>query len=409
MWKALIVNGEIDADKLLTCALKNTELTLDLIGATAEVPQAMDMAIHFKPDIVLVDLDISTSERLDFIDRLRTFLPCVLVIVLTKLRDFEYVQRAIHLKVHDYILKPAPKQRLCNAFKKAVTDLELSKKQNDLLRLFHQQLHSNLPLLREKLMQDFMDGRVSESDLRCQMKLLGAEIQSFSGLLLIVPTEKLLSFMKLNKYDGVYFPYSLEQFEVHIKEIMAPFLTPNITFLYRKRAYISLFSLTETELDTIRQRISEAIGEELKSHIIIKTAHMSDMPAHIKSVCETMMDDVTQICCLSPMTKIIKDYIETNYYKGDLCIHDITSEYNISVSYAGRLLRQELSSSFVEYLTKIRVTKAIRLMHDPFIKINEISNKVGYSDQHYFSNIFKKHMGLPPGEYRKNLARAGSM
>jgi two-component system response regulator YesN len=409
MWKALILNSSTEADKMFTCTLNNAKLPLELIGVALEAPQAMDMAIHNRPDIVLVDIDISTSERLDFIDRLRIFLPCTLVIIITKLRDFEYVQCAIHLKVHDYILKPAPRQRLYGAFQKAVTELEQSKRQNDLLLLFHQQLHRHLPSLREKLMQDFMDGRVSETDLCGQMGVLGLDLQSFTGLLLFLPTEKLLSPMNLNKYNNAYYPYNLEQFEMHIKGLVAPSLSLNITFLYRKRACICLFPTTETALDNTRQQIWEAMDEELKSSIILKTTYITDMPAHMITVCEKLMDEATQACHLSPITKIIKDYIEDNYYRGDICIHDITTEYNISVSYVGRLLRQELSSSFVEYLTKTRMTKAVHLMQDPFMKINEISNKVGYSDQHYFSNLFKKHMGLPPGEYRKSLARADSM
>jgi two-component system response regulator YesN len=409
MWKALIFGGDAETDKMLTSALKHSDLSLELIGAAAEAPQAMEMAMHGRPDIVLVDIGVSTAERWTFVDRLRSFLPHTFVMVLTALCDFECTQCAIHLKVYDYIPKPASKQRLHSAFQKAVADLEQSKRQNDLLRLFHQQLCSHLPSLREKLMQDFMDGRVSEPDFTCQMNLLGLEIQSFTGLLLLVPTEKLLSFTGLNKYGGLHAQYRLEPFEMHIKELIAPFLTPNITFLYHKRACVSLFAAAEAELDGVRRRVSEVMGEALNANIIIKTAHVSDMPAQIKNTCETLTDDAVRACHLSPMTQIIKDYIENNYYKDDICIHDITDEYNISVSYVGRLLRQELSSSFVEYLTKIRMTKAIHLMQDPFIKINEISSKVGYSDQHYFSNLFKKHMGLPPIEYRKNLAQAGGM
>ena len=103
----------------------------------------------------------------------------------------------------------------------------------------------------------------------------------------------------------------------------------------------------------------------------------------------------------SPLAARITNYIE-NHYGMDLSIHDVAREYHISASYIGRLLRKELACSFVQYLTNVRIEAAKKLLiENPFLKIRQISEKVGFGDQHYFSSIFKKAVGLSPSEYRE--------
>ncbi|MDE4776111.1 helix-turn-helix domain-containing protein, partial [Klebsiella pneumoniae] len=36
--------------------------------------------------------------------------------------------------------------------------------------------------------------------------------------------------------------------------------------------------------------------------------------------------------------------------------------------------------------------------------LNKIALSVGYSDPVYFTRLFRKHNGIPPGEYRKRYA-----
>ena len=94
-------------------------------------------------------------------------------------------------------------------------------------------------------------------------------------------------------------------------------------------------------------------------------------------------------------------YIETHYYKEELSLQDLAQSVQISPTYLSRLLKSEIGVSFIEYLTYVRVQKAMQLMSDPTVKIYEVAERVGYSNQHYFSTAFKKVVGLSPVEYRK--------
>lgn len=60
-----------------------------------------------------------------------------------------------------------------------------------------------------------------------------------------------------------------------------------------------------------------------------------------------------------------------------------------------------LGVGFVEYITKLRMEKAMEYLKNPNIKITEISHKIGYQDYRYFSHKFKEYTGYLPSEWKE--------
>jgi len=73
----------------------------------------------------------------------------------------------------------------------------------------------------------------------------------------------------------------------------------------------------------------------------------------------------------------------------------------ISESYLGKLFKTEINTTFVEYVTKVRIYEPLELLKDKNIPIYEVSEQVGYRDYRYYGMIFKKLMGITPKEYQK--------
>ena len=57
--------------------------------------------------------------------------------------------------------------------------------------------------------------------------------------------------------------------------------------------------------------------------------------------------------------------------------------------------------TYSEYLQKIRISRALILLTQTDLKINEISAKCGYGDIKFFGEVFKRKTGLSPREYRR--------
>lgn len=97
-----------------------------------------------------------------------------------------------------------------------------------------------------------------------------------------------------------------------------------------------------------------------------------------------------------------KAYIDENFSR-DLSLDDVSRAVNISPYYFSKLFKEESGENFIEYLTRVRIAYAKKLLHDPALSIKEICMMSGYSDPNYFSRIFKKQEGVTPSEYREGL------
>jgi two-component system response regulator YesN len=61
-----------------------------------------------------------------------------------------------------------------------------------------------------------------------------------------------------------------------------------------------------------------------------------------------------------------------------------------------------MGDNFNNYLDKIRITEAKRLLEEGEYKVYEVAEKVGYTNINYFHNKFKKYVGVSPLNYKKS-------
>ena len=87
-------------------------------------------------------------------------------------------------------------------------------------------------------------------------------------------------------------------------------------------------------------------------------------------------------------------------YADDLALDDAAAIAGLSPSYLSRLFKEEMGTNFKDYLTTYRLERAKAGLRDPRRKIYEVAEEVGFRDQRYFSEVFKKRFGYSPLEYR---------
>lgn len=81
-------------------------------------------------------------------------------------------------------------------------------------------------------------------------------------------------------------------------------------------------------------------------------------------------------------------------------IQDVTDGLNINTEYFCRLFKKEVGITYINYLTDIKLSKAVELLDTSNMRINEISEVVGYNNFSYFSKAFKKKYKISPYQYR---------
>ena len=97
---------------------------------------------------------------------------------------------------------------------------------------------------------------------------------------------------------------------------------------------------------------------------------------------------------------IIWDYLRDNY-AAEITLVQLASLVYMNPSYVSRLIKKETGRNFTELLMEIRMDKARELLFATGMKVYEVGEAVGIVNSKYFSQVFKKHTGLRPSEYRE--------
>ena len=76
--------------------------------------------------------------------------------------------------------------------------------------------------------------------------------------------------------------------------------------------------------------------------------------------------------------------------------------------YISEVFRQKTGELLIDYITRVKMARAARLLSQSTRKTYEIALQLGYRDTEYFSRLFKKHMVVTPSEYRNSAIESKS-
>lgn len=123
MRKVLIVEDEFLEQEFLKTAVQRQLEPKDTILVCETGNEAIRMAKHNRPDIILMDILIPELDGLSAVEEIRKFLPDAYIVILSACCDFYYAQTAMNLNVQAYHLKPVKPSDFKEIFQKALSYL----------------------------------------------------------------------------------------------------------------------------------------------------------------------------------------------------------------------------------------------------------------------------------------------
>ncbi|SFL52087.1 two-component system, response regulator YesN [Gracilibacillus orientalis] len=141
-------------------------------------------------------------------------------------------------------------------------------------------------------------------------------------------------------------------------------------------------------------------NEEMAS-IICASQTLQELLSSLKDQLSKTASEINGFACNAENTieKII-EFVERFYYK-DLNLKVIADLFNYNRSYLGKKFKKQTDNYFHHYLDIVRMEKAKYFLVEEDLKVYEVSEKVGYSNNDYFYKKFKKYVGVSPKEFQK--------
>lgn len=96
----------------------------------------------------------------------------------------------------------------------------------------------------------------------------------------------------------------------------------------------------------------------------------------------------------------VDQYLRTHYQE-QLSVEQVATIIGVNTKYFSQLCKTYLGSSFLEYLTSIRMEKAKELLDANELTIKEVAELTGFIDGNYFSRVFRQNFGVSPSSYKE--------
>lgn len=177
----------------------------------------------------------------------------------------------------------------------------------------------------------------------------------------------------------------LEQIAITIDKNFAGIIDFNEFEIYKKYGSLHRAIKTMEYLDDAGELLKNSAGYIIMK---LKEDRTRDSNSMIRKACE---------------------YIHSHYADYEISAEQISSLLGITVPYFSKLFSETMKTTYTNYITELRLSKAKELIAGSRISITEICGRVGISNSSYFITLFKKTYGLSPNQYRKTVVEAAGL
>ncbi|OAB26595.1 DNA-binding response regulator [Paenibacillus macquariensis subsp. defensor] len=404
---------------------------------------AIERAEEHRPHIVMMDINMPGIQGLTAIREIKDQLPDTKFVLVTAYDYFAYAKEALSLGVKEYLLKPAKREQIVSVLKDLIVELKQEKKRrNDELALKHK-LSQLLPLVENELSFMFMVDQTLDANAEQLSEWLDFPLDQGCALVVAFP-EHTESLTQQKIYDIIRGFAKTSEASCIVSSLierhMAIFLgkDPRISEdLWKdetKRFGEKLASLSERQLQSnvsigigtlgsraqgFRKSYFEAVFASTYDDHHGNVCHFDELKhgvAHPLNESEGMSFDIEsghRSYVISALHQIREErekqtltvldraqgYIQERFTE-DLSLEEVADFVHLNAHYFSKIFKQQTGSTFIDYVTKLRIDTAKILMSSEHLSLKEVCYKVGYNDPNYFSRVFKKVTGITASEFR---------
>lgn len=109
----------------------------------------------------------------------------------------------------------------------------------------------------------------------------------------------------------------------------------------------------------------------------------------------------------NPLINRVISYVKKNI-ENNISLQEIASFVNVHPNYLSSVFKKEVGKTLTEYINEQKISAIKMYMNHTDLSINEISYTFNFNHLSYFSRFFKKHTGLTPMEYKKQVKTQSS-
>lgn len=177
MYKLLLVDDEEEVRQGIVNKIEWEKYGFQLAGEAENGREALEIAEKVMPDVVITDIKMPFMDGIKLSQELRKSIPTIKIVILTGFDEFEYAQKAVNLKVIEYVLKPISSDDLIDILLRLKTQLDDEIAEKEDMESLKAHYIKSLPILKEKFFTSLITSRLERTEIHEKCKNYGIDLK----------------------------------------------------------------------------------------------------------------------------------------------------------------------------------------------------------------------------------------
>lgn len=350
--KVVIIDDEPWARSVIRTFGRWQEFNIDEIAEADDGESGLALIRRISPQIAIMDMRMPGMDGVELLHQLKEHHPEIKIIVISGHDDFEFMKTAILTKVNDYLLKPITERELNKALKTCIDEIE----------------------------RDFAD-----------------KAAAWSGQDAVLDKDTLDRLKQFKKNIGIILnEFNMNSARNLLATVLAQAPDPLPLDVSARLQGASLNVLRDhaadhgVDLNDLQQANAfriEPMDRKDRLQEKLEKVYAAYIDLLIKKKEQRSRFDFQEI----------KAFVDRNFDQ-DISLESIANRFYLSKGYLSKAFGQQFGTTLSNYITGLRMEKAMALLLEGHHQIKSVAELVGFRDIGYFYKTFKKYHHCSPGQ-----------
>lgn len=174
--------------------------------------------------------------------------------------------------------------------------------------------------------------------------------------------------------------------------------------IFNQVLYEYICGVVETSYIATEGGLNSVIAEDIRDEFMVKVLSCNGLYKIVALHKEMTMEFATLVKLskmsypLSREIRVMLQYIEQHLTE-NITLNDVACEAGLSYYYASALFKNQMGITIKEFIQKEKINLAKKYLSVNGMTIHEVSQKLHFCSQSYFTKVFKENVGMTPKEY----------
>ena len=413
LYTVVVADDEDELREAVCTMIPWKDYGFQLVGSASNGLDALQLVEKHEPDLLLTDIRMPFISGIELARQVREVRPATNIAFLSGYDDFEYAKQAIQYNIISYMLKPLTMEGLG-------TELRTIRKKIDAqFAMFRQAapkvggLDLRAAVLMPLVLDDYADpegdGQVEAYARQCGLLRDLEDKPNYTVMVSVLLNEK---------GDNCTEP----SFVASVDRLASKYLRGVSFFASGKVISVLLGNPSDFQeylhilADEIPQMAARVLGKQCRIGVSREVSALSGLHTAYRQAMEALRQgDQTEggaqfISDLAPAVKggsllcrRALEALDQSYMDADFSLVSLSGMLEVSPNHLSACIKKYTGETFINILIRKRMEAARELIASSQLRIQEIAQRCGYTDQHYFSYCFKKYCGESPNAMRRRL------